>query len=71
MTMEAGSYPYGVAHLEDPRSAGRFDAIADMVGEWFFVQGAESTWTVLGTRLSGIGAFVILALWRWWAPWLR
>ena len=68
MTMEAGSYPYGVAHLEDPRSAGRFDAIADMVGEWFFVQGAESTWTVLGTRLSGIGAFVILALWRWWAP---
>jgi ATP-binding cassette, subfamily B, bacterial len=68
MTMEAGSHPYGVAHLEDPRTAGRFDAIADMVGEWFFVQGVESTWTVLGTRLAGVGAFVILAAWQWWAP---
>jgi ATP-binding cassette subfamily B protein len=68
LTMEVGTDPYGVSHLEDPKLSGRIDALVQAMRDGMFVTGVEATWEVLGIRLSGVGAFVILAWWRWWAP---
>lgn len=68
MTAEAGLHPYGLSPLEDPAIAARFDGLVEATNNWLFVQGVEATWNVLGTRLGGVGSFVVLATWRWWAP---
>jgi ATP-binding cassette subfamily B protein len=68
MTIEVGTHPYGIGHLEDPETAGRLGALVSAVRDWGFVAGIEGTWSVLQERVGGIGAFVLLAAWRWWAP---
>jgi ATP-binding cassette, subfamily B, bacterial len=68
MVVEAGTAPHGIAHLEDPAVAGRMDALVEAIRDSTFALGVERTWTIIGTRLTGIGAFVVLASWRWWAP---
>ncbi len=67
MTAEAGSRPYGIAHLEDPRTSGRFAALAQAPKDWLFLMGIDAGWTFLATRLSGVGALVLVMAWNWWA----
>lgn len=68
MLMEVGTHPYGVAHLEEPRSAGELAAVARAPRDWLFIAGIHTGWTLLSIRLGGIGAVVVLAGWSWWAP---
>jgi ATP-binding cassette, subfamily B, bacterial len=68
MAMEAGTHPYGIAHLHDPRSAARLQAVTRAPQDWLFLAGIDATWTLLSIRLGGVGAFLVLARWSWWAP---
>lgn len=68
MVMEAASAPHGVAHLEHPDVAGRLDAVINATREWDFTAGVELTWSIVRTRLTGVGSFIVLMTWRWWAP---
>jgi ATP-binding cassette, subfamily B, bacterial len=68
MTMEVGTHPPGLAHLEDPRTAGRLEAVARAPRDWLFMGGIDAGWALLSIRLGGVGAFVVLAGWSWWAP---
>lgn len=68
LTMEAGTHPRGIGHLEDPRSAGELDAVSQMPRDWLFLAGIDATWQLLLIRLSGTGAFLVLLRWSWWAP---
>jgi ATP-binding cassette, subfamily B, bacterial len=68
MLVEVGTAPHGIAHLEDPRIAGRMGALVQAFRDWTFLTGVDRTWNIIGIRLTGIGAFVVLTSWRWWAP---
>nr|WP_202897521.1 ABC transporter ATP-binding protein [Actinopolymorpha pittospori] len=68
MAMDAGTAPHGVAHLEDPDFAGRLDAVISATREWDFTAGIELTWSIVRTRLTGLGSLLVLMTWRWWAP---
>ena len=68
LLMEAGTHPHGVGHLEDPALAGRLDALVLAFRDWTFVTGVERTWSIIGIRLTGVGSFLVLMSWRWWAP---
>ena len=68
MTVQLGTDPYGIAHLEDPVVSGRLDALARAPRDWLFVTGINGGWLVLAERLSGVGAFVVLLEWAWWPP---
>ncbi|MEQ7128427.1 ABC transporter ATP-binding protein [Actinopolymorpha sp. B11F2] len=68
MVMDAGTAPHGVAHLEDPDVAGRLDAVINASREWDFTAGIELTWSIVRTRLTGVGSFLVLMAWHWWAP---
>ncbi|HET7305918.1 MAG TPA: ABC transporter ATP-binding protein [Segeticoccus sp.] len=65
---EACLAPAGIGHLEDADTASRLQALTNASRDWTFVGGCNATWQMLGYRLSGIGAFVVLATWRWWVP---
>jgi ATP-binding cassette, subfamily B, bacterial len=67
LTLEAGSHPYGIGHLEEPKQAGRFAAVAQAPKDWLFLSGVEAGWTYLSIRLGGVGAFAVIATWNWWA----
>lgn len=68
LLMDAGLRPYGIAHLEEANTKKRLDAIGEGLDNWLFVHGVESTWWVVAARLGGVGTFIVLATWRWWAP---
>jgi ATP-binding cassette, subfamily B, bacterial len=68
MAMDAGTAPHGIAHLEDSRVAGRLHAVIGATREWDFLAGIELTWSIIRTRLTGVGSFLVLMTWRWWAP---
>jgi ATP-binding cassette, subfamily B, bacterial len=67
LTVEFASAPSGIDHLEDPDDARRLHRMVQAIGEWTYLEGIAGTWTVLQTRLSGIGAFAVIASWHWWA----
>ncbi|MEQ4207404.1 ABC transporter ATP-binding protein [Actinopolymorpha sp. B9G3] len=67
-TMEVGLHPYGIAHLEGPRTTGELETVGEAPRDWLFQAGIDAAWTLLAIRLGGIGAFVVLATWSWWAP---
>lgn len=67
LTVEQAAAPRGIEHLEDPDQARRLQRMAQALGEWTYLEGIAGTWTVLQTRLSGLGAFAVIAGWHWWA----
>jgi ATP-binding cassette, subfamily B, bacterial len=67
-TMEAGIHPYDIVHLEAPRTSGELETISEAPRDWLFQAGVDAAWTLLAIRLGGVGAFVIMASWSWWAP---
>jgi ABC-type multidrug transport system fused ATPase/permease subunit len=67
LAMEAGTGPSDLETLEDPVRAGRYKALANAMRDPLFVMGIEATWRVIYIRLSGVGALVLLLVWRWWA----
>ncbi|SDT33204.1 ABC transporter ATP-binding protein [Microlunatus soli] len=67
LTSEFASAPDGIEQLEDPTAARRLHRMVQAIGEWTYLEGIGATWTVLQTRLSGIGAFAVIADWHWWA----
>lgn len=67
LTSELASSPTGLEQLEDPTAARRLHRMVQAIGEWTYLEGIAATWTVLQTRLSGVGAFAVLVSWHWWA----
>jgi ABC-type multidrug transport system fused ATPase/permease subunit len=67
LTAELANAPTGIAHLEDPGTAGRIRALVKAIHEWTYLEGISTTWEVVGIRLGGAGAFVVMATWHWWA----
>jgi ATP-binding cassette subfamily B protein len=67
LTAELGNRPTGIGHLEDPESAGRIRALVKAIHEWTYLEGISTTWEVIGIRLGGGGAFVVMATWHVWA----
>ncbi|WBQ07619.1 ATP-binding cassette domain-containing protein [Kribbella sp. CA-293567] len=67
MTAETASHPYGIAHLEEPASAGRLSALAQAPTDWLFLAGVDVVWEHVAIRLGGLGALFVLATWNWWA----
>ncbi|WP_237742915.1 ATP-binding cassette domain-containing protein [Actinopolymorpha alba] len=68
LAMDAGTAPHGIAHLEDAAVTGRLQAVISATREWDFTAGVELTWSILRTRLTAVGSFLVLMTWRWWAP---
>jgi ATP-binding cassette subfamily B protein len=58
----------GVATLEDPAFADELEAVADAERMGVLQTPVTQLAGVLTTRLQGIGAFVILLAFHWWAP---
>lgn len=67
MLMEIGVHPYGIADFDDPTLTGRLDGLRQAMRNWTFVNGVDRTWVVVNQRLTGVGAFAVVASWRWWA----
>jgi ATP-binding cassette subfamily B protein len=44
--------------------------LAEATRDPAFVYGINAIWHILPLRLAGLGAFGVLAWWRWWAPFL-
>lgn len=68
LTMQLGTAPDGIAHLEDPESHERLEALVHAPQDWLFVSGTTASWQVFSIRLSGAGAVVVLMSWSWWPP---
>jgi ATP-binding cassette subfamily B protein len=60
------SRPHGVEHLEDPGIRQAIDGAVEEINQQYFL-GVQSTWQVVGYRLWGLAALVVLASWSWWA----
>ena len=58
----------GVATLEDPAFADELEAVADAERLGVLQRPVSQMSAVLTTRLQGIGAFVVLLAFAWWAP---
>jgi ATP-binding cassette subfamily B protein len=58
----------GVATLEDPAFADELEAVADAERLGVLQRPVTQLSAVLTTRLQGIGAFVVLLTFAWWAP---
>ncbi len=67
MLLEVGTHPYGIAEFDDPKLAGRIDALNQAMRDWTFLGGIDSTWVVVQIRIGGIGGFIVTATWNWWA----
>lgn len=67
LTSELASAAPGIAELEDADHARRLQRTTQSIHEWTYLEGISGTWTVIQTRLGGIGAFAVIAGWHWWA----
>jgi ATP-binding cassette subfamily B protein len=67
LTSELASSSSAIADLEDSDHARRLQRMVQAIHEWTYLEGISGTWTVIQTRLSGIGAFAVIAGWHWWA----
>jgi ATP-binding cassette subfamily B protein len=61
-------YAPGVAALDDPHVTGELAALDNFDRADAFLVTATSLRELLRRRSSGIGAFVVLAVFAWWAP---
>ncbi|WP_405064680.1 ABC transporter ATP-binding protein/permease [Kribbella sp. NBC_01505] len=68
LVAEVGVYPRGIAHLDTADYSGRLRAVVDATRDWSFVTSVGSTWSIIGPRLAGVGAIIVLLPWRWWVP---
>src|SRR5919106_4730812 len=61
--------PSTISHLEDPRIADELRQAQQVGSENFSAQQALGAFTEIGgARLAALGAGVLLARWKWWAP---
>jgi ATP-binding cassette subfamily B protein len=58
----------GLAELDDPALANRMQAVLDAEQRGVLRSTASAISTVVATRIRGIGAFVVLLSFSWWAP---
>ncbi len=66
MLLEVGTHPYDIAGFDDAKVMGRLDGLRQSMRDGRFVNGVDSTWVVVGHRLGGVGALVVVCTWRWW-----
>jgi ATP-binding cassette subfamily B protein len=59
------SRPHGIEHLENAEVRQSIDGAVEEINQQYFL-GVQSTWQVVGYRLWGIAALVVLATWSWW-----
>jgi ATP-binding cassette subfamily B protein len=67
LVSELANAPVGIRHLEDIGHASRLQTLVKSIHEWTYLDGVGGTWGVLQARLSGLGAFAVMAAWHWWA----
>ena len=65
--VELGTHSSSLAAIEAPTTATRLQALRRPPRDWLFLGGIEATWTLLGIRLSGVGALAIVGAWSLWA----
>ncbi|MFF0264646.1 ATP-binding cassette domain-containing protein [Kribbella sp. NPDC004536] len=70
LVTETAVTPPAIEVLDNPDRAARLQALIRTTRHWHFYLSLDSVWQILRTRLGGIGAFVVLASWRWWVPFL-
>jgi ATP-binding cassette subfamily B protein len=58
----------GIAQLEDPAFADQLEAVQDAERRGLLQRPVTQLSSVVTTRLRGIGAFVVLLGFHWWAP---
>ncbi|MEU4293041.1 ABC transporter ATP-binding protein [Kribbella sp. NPDC026596] len=68
LVAETSLEPRGIELLDSPGFSGRLQAVVAATRDWTFLFGLNNIWAVLAQRLGGVGAFVVLLTWRWWAP---
>jgi ATP-binding cassette subfamily B protein len=59
------SRPHGIEHLENAEIRQSVDGTIEEINQQYFL-GVQSTWQVLGYRLWGFAALLVLASWSWW-----
>ncbi|MFC7622042.1 ATP-binding cassette domain-containing protein [Microlunatus sp. GCM10028923] len=66
LLLDTATRPYSLAGVRSPAGAEALDQAAGALQHWLFLRGVGGLWGVVAARLSGIGALVIVAGWRWW-----
>ena len=63
---EAALAPHGIEELEDPKRSAELKALSSESRSWYSFYNIAMTAQLIGYRLSGVAAFVIVAKWNIW-----
>lgn len=66
LLLDTATRPYALAGVRSPAGAEALDQAAGALQHWLFLRGVGGLWGVVASRLSGVGALVIVAGWQWW-----
>lgn len=61
---EVGLANDGIAHLQDEEIVSRLRAVIQSARDWTFMSGVQSTWVLVGMRMNGISALLIVGSWN-------
>ncbi len=63
---DAALAPRGVYHLVDDEQIGKLKGLVATVRDWRFHTAIVSTWRLVGMRLAGCVALIVIVTWRAW-----
>ncbi|WP_152363971.1 ATP-binding cassette domain-containing protein [Microlunatus speluncae] len=66
LLLDTATAPYSITGIRSPAGAQTLEQAAGVLQHWLFLRGVGGLWGVISSRLSGIGALVIVAGWHWW-----
>lgn len=64
--MDAVTAPVGIGHLDDRQIAGRMEIARGTLGSFYPADAPGTLARVVGNRLSGVGAVIIVMTFHWW-----
>lgn len=64
--MSAVDAPVGTAHLEEPTVSERLAVARGTLGTFYPTDATATLARIAGTRLAGLGAVIIVGVFRWW-----
>lgn len=64
--MRAVCTPIGISHLEDARTLERLELAQGTLAGWIPADAPVTLASVIGTRLGGVLACVVVGTFRWW-----
>ncbi len=66
LLLDTATRPYSITGIRSAAGAETLEQAAGALQHWLFLRGVGGLWGVISSRLSGVGALVIVAGWRWW-----